>query len=78
MALRKKKYLLTKKNLLYMCIGSSIDPDVIQGCETFIGGPEKTKTSFVHYRLDEDVFFFVNYYHLHLVVWYKKNSHLIL
>lgn len=54
-----------------MYSGSSIDIDVIQGCATSIGGPEKTKTSFIHYRLEKDVFFFVNYYHIHLGVWYK-------
>jgi len=68
MKLKKKKYILTKKNSLYICLGSSIDPGVIQGCTTPIGGPGKTKTSFIHYRLDEDVFFFVNYYNIHLVV----------
>jgi hypothetical protein len=64
---QKKKYILTRKNSLYICTSSPIDPDVIQGRTTPIGGPGKTKTSFIHCWLDEDVFFFANYYILILL-----------
>lgn len=67
----KKKYMLTKINSIYICTGSAIDHDVIQGCVTSTEGPGETKTSFIHSSLDEDVFFFANHYHIHLVVWYK-------
>jgi len=61
---KNMKYLLTKKHVVYIKFSSPIGSNVIQGSTTFFGSLGKTKTSFIHYELDEDVFFFQAVYNI--------------